>query len=200
MITPNPRGFPRQTQLIAADNIGGGCDLAALFPPPRARIAREQVAREQVARATCETVTDEAKKLIYLNREKEKRSLPYAECVATVTHGATVFFFRTTSLGATVLDSRDKSRRSICHVRRELERLLGDAARADTICAELVAVQPPPKVATERPAAASDPAYVRPPAPAPLKRAIFSARKRLLADPLLAYLTRPMTELPESMR
>jgi hypothetical protein len=190
----NPRGFPGQSSVAAAcDNIAAvaikrrrvaevAVDVLPPVTPTRylAALTRDRariraIASAAPARATCATEFAD-RELIYPTGhhtiKKGKRTedfgrMNYGECVATVSYGATTFFFRATSLGANIFDSRDKSRRLLCEVRRELERLLGDDEKTAAICANLASVQPPPKTLVAPRLSAPDPTFRRPSGPRP---------------------------------
>jgi len=183
-------------------------DLAKLFaPPPRPPAPlppRDLSATEQTATAY---LTVEERKLYIPTGERRIRKdgkqgaeqkVPFilVTVTASIRHaGRNVFFYRVTNRSTKVFDSRDKARKPIDEVRDELHRLCRPRMAEATADALAEWIQPPrDRKPRPRKVTADD---SPPPAP-PRKpcRAAIRTIVKLIHDPVLDYLRKPLTPLP----
>lgn len=213
---PSVRGFPRTSNTAQVceqveDSRKGRqlpaqeIDLGRLFPSLRKVLPREQHRElDRTPTATVDLALTERKLYIPTGERHKKKDgtlgaehkIPFilVTVTATIMHGKhAAFFYRVTNRSTKVFDSRTGARVSIADMLYELHRICPPAIADSTADALAEWLQPERdrKPRPRKPTGTNETAN-NPPDLRTVKRAPFSAKKHLIGDSVLAYLSQPL--------
>jgi hypothetical protein len=220
---PSVRGFPAQSNTAAicehVENSRKGkahfapeVDLAKLFNTRpfvrQSTIGTLQSAIPRIPHCTVSLGITEKKLFISTGRRRvrkkdgklgseEKIPVILVTVTATVSDGKREFCFQVTNRSTKVLDSRDHQRKPLADVRAELLRLCANPGMADAAADLLGEYLVEPHERKARPVAAGADCGEPPPPPRKPSRSAVRTMVKLIRDPVLEYLRKPITPLPD---